>query len=152
MSKKGSYGIPSRGGKKSNDPNIEYRQSGTCQEGKRKGPSLLGTTASCFGATFAVAGIYKLISDIITFVSPQILRLVFVEIDSIDNKFIPWIFCVRLSSGSHIAECNRLSYWVWYNFGEKDTQLVPMGEVTGASSMYRHDTCTGWWNGPNSKD
>ena len=73
VSKKGSSGIPSRGGKKSTDPSyVEYRQTGG--EGKQKEPSLLGTTTSCFGPTFALAGIYKLISDIITFVSPQILK------------------------------------------------------------------------------
>ena len=41
---------------------------------KEKVPSLLRTIASCFGSSFAIAGGYKLIWDILSFVSPQILR------------------------------------------------------------------------------
>ena len=49
-------------------------QGGPGNGTKEKVPSLLRTIASCFGSSFAIAGGYKLIWDILSFVSPQILR------------------------------------------------------------------------------
>ena len=42
----------------------------------RKPPSLLRTIIRCFGCYYALTGICKLAADIISFTSPQILRLV----------------------------------------------------------------------------
>lgn len=40
-----------------------------------KGPSISAAIAGAFGATFLFAGFQKFLDDLLTFVSPQILRL-----------------------------------------------------------------------------
>ena len=59
---------------KSDDRDADDMHGGSGNDTNEKVPSLLRTTANCFGSSFVIAGGYKLIWDILSFVSPQILR------------------------------------------------------------------------------
>lgn len=60
----------------------------TPEQKKKKRASILGPIAKAFGPTFLFGAILKLVQDLLTFVSPQLLRLLIKFVGSTDNKTI----------------------------------------------------------------
>ena len=56
------------------DTNQNERKFSAKRHSKEKEPSLTKALSICFGPYFMLGGFYKLVSDVISFINPQLLR------------------------------------------------------------------------------